>query len=209
MGRAARKAVQRVPRIALTGGIASGKSTVARLFEALGAKLIDMDQIAREVVQPPSPVLKRIVARFGRDILTREGTLDRARLRGIVFADAAARADLESITHPAILAEVERACATAGGPYQLVAVPLLAETGTRDDYDRVLLVEAGPDFQQRRLMLRDGVDAATAARMIASQATSEQRRAIADDRIENNGDIGTLAPQVEALHRRYLALQPG
>jgi dephospho-CoA kinase len=195
-----------VPRIALTGGVASGKSTVATLFAALGARLIDTDQIARDIVTPPSPVLDQIVTRFGRELLTPEGSLDRARLRRIVFADAAARADLEAITHPAIRAEVARRCMALGGPYQLIAVPLLVETATQRDYDRVLVVDAEPDLQLRRLLQRDGIDATTAKNMLSAQASREARRAIADDIVDNNGDIAALAAQVESLHRRYLAL---
>jgi dephospho-CoA kinase len=200
---------QRVPRIALTGGIASGKTSVARLFVALGARLIDTDQIARDIVAPPSSVLGQIAARFGPDVLTPGGTLDRARLRKIVFTDAAARKDLEALTHPAIHAEVARQSAALGGPYQLVAVPLLVETGTQHDYDRVLLVDVTPEAQLKRLMLRDGIDAVAARRMVAAQADPEARRVIADDVIGNDGDITQLAAQVEALHRQYLALCNG
>ncbi len=196
----------RVPRIALTGGIASGKSTVARLFAALGAKLIDTDQIARDVVAPPSAVLDRIAVRFGPGILLADGSLDRAQLRGLVFADPVARTDLEAITHPAIHAEVGKLARQLGGPYQLIAIPLLLETNTQHQYDRVLLVDASPETQQRRLQVRDGIDAVAAERMLAAQSTRAARRAIAHDIIDNEGDIGRLAAQVEALHRRYLAL---
>lgn len=195
-----------VPRIALTGGIASGKSTVARLFAALGARLIDTDQVARDVVVPPSPALDAIVARFGRGVLRADGSLDRAALRSVVFADADARRDLEAIMHPAIAAEVARQSAAAGGPYQLIAIPLLVETGTASHYDRVLLVDATPATQRARLMLRDGTTSESADRMIAAQASREARRAIAHDIIDNDGDVARLAPQVEALHRRYLEL---
>jgi len=197
---------RKVPRIALTGGIASGKSTVARLFAALGAKLIDTDQIARDIVAPPSPVLALIAARFGPGILTADGALDRAKLRQIVFDDPAARLDLESLTHPAIRAEVARQSATAGGPYQLVAIPLLVETGAAEDYERVLVVDASPEVQLARLMSRDGATPHAAQRALAAQATREARLAIADDVIDNSGDVAALAPQVEALHHRYLKL---
>lgn len=200
---------QKVARIALTGGVASGKSTVARLFAALGAQLIDTDQVARDVVVPPSPALERIVARFGSDVLQPDGTLDRAALRRRVFSDEAARRDLEAIMHPAIAAEVTRRSAAAGGPYQLIAIPLLVETGTAGDYDRVLLVDAQTDTQHARLMLRDGMTPAAAAQMLAAQASREARRAVAHDIIDNDGDVAQLAPQVEALHRRYLALTAG
>jgi dephospho-CoA kinase len=206
MSRDRGKPALKVPRIALTGGIASGKSTVARLFAALGAKLIDTDQIARDVVAPPSAVLDRIAARFGPGILQANGSLDRAQLRRQVFADATARTDLEAIMHPAIHAEVARLARQLGGPYQLVAIPLLVETGTQDQYDRVLLVDASAETQKRRLQLRDGVDAAAAERMLAAQSSRDARRAIAHDIIDNEGDVGRLAAQVEALHRQYVAL---
>jgi dephospho-CoA kinase len=196
----------RVPRIALTGGIASGKSTVAQLFAALGARLIDTDRISREVVAAPSAVLDRIVQRFGPGILLKDGSLDRAQLRNIVFTDADARRDLEAIVHPAIREEVERQCAELNGPYQLVAIPLLVETNTQQLYDRVLLVDASPETQKRRLMQRDGVGPDAAERMLAAQASREARRAVAHDIIDNDGDIKNLATQVEQLHQRYLAL---
>jgi dephospho-CoA kinase len=194
-----------VPRIALTGGIASGKSTVAQLFAALGAKLIDMDQVAREVVAPGSPALAQIAARFGQQILLSDGSLDRAKLRDVVFADAAARADLEAITHPLIRARVAELGAKLAGPYQLIAVPLLAETGTARDYDRVLVVDTDPQLQLQRLMARDRMGQSDALRIISAQAAREARLAIADDVIRNEGDINALATQVQALHQRYLA----
>jgi dephospho-CoA kinase len=197
---------RKVLRIALTGGIASGKSTVARLFTTLGARLIDTDQVARDIVAPPSPVLDQVVARFGAPVLNADGTLNRAELRRRVFADEQARRDLEAIMHPAIRAETARQCSAAGGPYQLIAIPLLVETGTAGEYDRVLLVDASPAVQRARLMLRDGMTAEAADRMLAAQASREARRAIAHDIIDNDGDVAALAPQVEALHRRYLAL---
>ena len=199
--------MQGVPRIALTGGIASGKSTVAQLFVALGARLVDTDQVSREIVSPPSPVLDQIVRRFGRDMLTPAGTLDRARLRAVIFADAVARADLEAMTHPAIHTAVAERCARLGGPYQLIAVPLLVETATWREYDRVLVVESHPQLQLLRLMQRDHIDENTARRIVAAQATPAQRSAIADDIIRNNGDTGALAAQIEALHLRYLSLR--
>lgn len=191
-------------RIALTGGIASGKSTVARLFEALGAALIDTDQVAREIVQPPSPLLDKLVERFGAGILNEDGALDRPQLRQIIFSDANARADLDALMHPAIRAETARRSAAADGPYQLIAVPLLAETGTQDQYDRVLLVDCDPQLQLRRLMLRDGLHSAEAQRMLEAQTTRAERLAIAHDVIRNEGGIADLAAQVEALHLRYL-----
>jgi dephospho-CoA kinase len=200
----AEQAGRRFPRIALTGGIASGKSTVARLFEALGARLVDTDQIARELVLPGTPALDAIRQRFGDGILAADGTLDRAALREHVFRDSTARADLEAILHPRIREETDARCARLGGPYQLVAVPLLAETGTQGRYDRVLVVDCEPAQQLLRLMQRDGIDAAAAQRILDAQATRAQRLAIADDVIVNDGPVAHLASQVEKLHRAYL-----
>jgi dephospho-CoA kinase len=193
-------------RIALTGGVASGKSTVARLFEALGARIIDTDQVAREIVAPGTPALALIVERFGPDVLRGDGTLDRGRLRGIVFSDSAARARLEAITHPAIRERVAELSARAGGPYQIIAVPLLAETGTHRNYDRVLVVDCDPEVQLGRLMLRDGLTREQASSVLAAQASREARLAIADDVLVNDSDPAALGPHVESLHRRYLQL---
>ncbi|MBK7115188.1 MAG: dephospho-CoA kinase [Proteobacteria bacterium] len=193
-------------RIALTGGVASGKSTVARLFEALGAKLIDTDQVARDIVAPGTPALAQIAGQFGPEVLRADGALDRARLREIVFSDPAARARLEAITHPAIRERVAGISARAGGPYQIIAVPLLVETGTQRQYDRVLLVDCDPQVQLGRLMLRDGLTAEQARSMLAAQASRAARLAVADDVIANESGTEVLAPQVESLHRRYLQM---
>ncbi|HXC59608.1 MAG TPA: dephospho-CoA kinase [Steroidobacteraceae bacterium] len=208
MSRAARNPPP-VPRIALTGGVASGKSTVARLFETLGARIIDTDRVARDIVAPPSPVLDGLVARFGTGILMPDGTLNRALLRQIVFSDSAARRDLEAIMHPAIRAETRARSAAAGGPYQLILVPLLLETGTQGDYDRVLLVDVDEAVQLQRLMARDHASADAARSLMAAQTDRASRLAIADDVIRNDADVAALAPQVEILHRRYLQLTPG
>lgn len=201
-----RRSALPVPRIALTGGVASGKSTVARLFQALGAKLIDTDQIAREVVAPGTPALAQLAHRFGPGILQADGTLDRSRLRDIVFADPAARADLEAITHPAIRERVTALCASVGGPYQIVAVPLLVETNTQRNYDRVLVVDCDPALQVARLMQREGMRREEAQRILAAQAPRAARLAVADDVLPNDTDIAALAPKVESLHQRYLQL---
>ena len=201
----AERAGPHIPRIALTGGIASGKSTVAGLFAALGAQLIDADRIARELVAPGTPALARIAERFGTDVIAADGSLDRAALRQRVFANRDSRAALEAILHPLIREEMANRAARLGGPYQLFEIPLLAETGTRGEYDRVLVVDAEPAQQRLRLMLRDGIDADAAQRMIEAQATREQRLAIADDVIRNTADIAELAAQVERLHEAYAA----
>jgi dephospho-CoA kinase len=193
-----------VYRVGLTGGIASGKTTVSRLFAALGVPVLDSDEIARDVVAPGTPALDAICSRFGPAVIQADGSLDRRALRGIVFADPEARRALEAITHPAIRAEMDRRSRAAGGTYQVFAIPLLVETGGRDRVDRVLVVDCDEETQLRRVMLRDGVDEAGARAVLAAQAGRRARLAVADDVIVNDGDLASLRDQVEALHRQYL-----
>lgn len=193
-------------RIALTGGIASGKSAVAALFEAHGVPVIDSDAVARDIVAPGSPALEAIRRRFGDQVLQSDGSLDRRALREQVFADPAARRDLEAITHPAIRARMQEWALTAAGPYQIHMIPLLVEGGGRRDFDRVLVVDCPEELQIQRVMQRDGVDAASARRVLAAQASRAARLAIADDVILNNGDRDQLSNEVDALHQRYLQL---
>lgn len=207
MARRDRSAPRRPPlRIALTGGIASGKSTVAGLFGALGVPVIDTDVVAREVVAPGTAGLAAVVARFGPAILGPEGGLDRARLRSLVFADSAARRDLEALLHPLIRARTAELSHAAGGEYQLIVVPLLIETGTADSYDRVLVVDTDRQMQLDRLMLRDRATATEAEAILAAQATREERLARADDVIVNSADMPALARQVARLHATYRQL---
>jgi dephospho-CoA kinase len=193
-------------RVGLTGGIASGKSTVAKLFEALGIPVIDTDALAREVVAPGQPVLKEIVERFGADVVAADGSLDRAALRARVFADPAERAALERLTHPAIRALVEQRAATAGGKYQVHVIPLLVETDGRSRVDRVLLVDCSEELQIRRLQARDGATLDQARGILAAQATRAARLAAADDIIVNGGELSELRDQVAKLHAKYLDL---
>jgi dephospho-CoA kinase len=192
-------------RVALTGGIACGKSTVANLFAALGASIVDTDMLAREVVAPGSPLLRQIAAHFGLEVLQKDGSLDRAALRELVFANPAERQWLEQLTHPAIRELTDLRCETATGRYVIVAIPLLVETEGAARFDRVLVVDCEPQLQLARLQARDGVTRAQAERMLAAQVTREQRLAVADDVIHNDGDIGVLRDQVEKLHRQYSA----
>lgn len=190
-------------RIALTGGIASGKSTVAAAFERRGITVIDSDQLAREVVAPGTPGFTAVTARFGADVIAADGSLDRRALRAIVFTDPAARRDLEAITHPRIRAAMAERAAASGGPYQIFMIPLLAEGGRAAEFDRVLVVDCPEDLQLQRVMARDQTDAASARAILAAQASRAARLAIADDVIVNDGDRSALETQVETLHRRY------
>jgi dephospho-CoA kinase len=196
-------------RVALTGGIASGKTSVANLFAARGVPVIDTDVIARQVVEPGEPALAAVVEAFGDQILGEDGRLDRARMREHVFADAAARRRLESILHPAIRAEMERQSRAAGGPYQLLVIPLLVESGRRDHVDRVLVVDVPEVTQVERLMRRDASTREQAEAALRAQATRDARLAFADDVIENTGDLAALEAQVAALHRDYLRRRAG
>jgi len=193
-------------RVGLTGGIASGKSTVARLFEALGVPVIDTDVLAREVVAPGEPLLGQIAARFGAGVLAADGSLNRAALRAIVFADATARGDLEQLTHPAIRARLEASSAVLGGPYQLLVIPLLVETAGRTPVDRVLVVDCSEALQIRRLQARDGTTLEQARQILAAQATREARLAMANDVIVNEGDLGAVRDRVASLHATYAKL---
>jgi dephospho-CoA kinase len=193
-------------RVGLTGGIASGKSTAAKFFGALGVPIIDTDQLARDVVEPGQPPLERLVERFGPSILTEDGHLDRPALRNIVFSDPKARADLEALTHPAIGAAVEARSAEAGGAYQILVIPLLVEKGLGSQLDRVLVVDCDEDLQIRRLQARDGSTLEQARAILNAQASRSARLKAAHDVITNEGDMGGVRDQVEKLHARYLEL---
>jgi len=195
-----------VYRIGLTGGIASGKSTVANLFAALGITIVDTDLLAREVVAPGSALLPRIAGHFGADVLQKDGSLDRAALRSRVFANPAERQWLERLTHPAIRELTDERCESATSDYVIVAIPLLVETAGAGRFDRVLVVDCSPEIQLARLQARDGASRAEAERMLAAQATREQRLAVADDVVTNDGDLAALREQVEKLHRQYLKM---
>ncbi|HTC16330.1 MAG TPA: dephospho-CoA kinase [Steroidobacteraceae bacterium] len=193
-------------RVGLTGGIASGKSTAARFFAALGVPILDSDLIARDVVEPGQPPLERLVERFGATILTHDGHLDRPALRDIVFSDPRARADLEALTHPAIGAAMEAQSASAGGPYQILVIPLLVEKNLKSQVDRVLVVDCNEALQLQRLRDRDGATAHAGQAILSAQASRATRLKAADDVIHNDADIDTVRAQVAALHARYLEL---
>lgn len=188
--------------VGLTGGIASGKSSVAALLAARGAVIIDADVLAREVVAPGTPLLAQVAARFG-DVLAADGSLDRAALGRIVFADLEARRDLEAMIHPAVRRRAAELEAQApDGSVVVHVIPLLVETGQQDRFDRVVVVDVDPDTQLRRLRDRDQADIPAAQARISAQATREQRLAAADIVIDNSGSPADLDGRVDALWER-------
>ncbi|WP_116452920.1 dephospho-CoA kinase [Blastococcus litoris] len=192
-------------RIGLTGGIGSGKSTVAGLLAARGAVVVDADRIAREVVEPGTPGLAQVVEAFGDGVLTADGALDRAALAAVVFSDPAARARLDGIVHPLVRARTaELVAAAPEGAVLVNDVPLLVETGQAGSYDLVLVVEADPEIRVRRLVGR-GMSEEDARARIAAQASDEQRRAVADVVLDNSGSSEQLAGQVAGFWAEHVA----
>lgn len=194
--------------VGLTGGIGSGKSTVADLFAAHGVPLVDTDVIAHRITAPHGIAMPQIAAEFGDSFVAADGSLDRARMRTLVFSDDGARKRLEGITHPLIRAETEREQREAQGPYVIVVVPLLVESGNwRTRANRVLTVDCSVETQIARVMSRNGFSREQVLAIIARQATREARLAAADDIIDNdNAPLDALKAQVDAQHRVYLAL---
>ena len=192
--------------VALTGGIGSGKSAVAERFAELGVTVIDADAISHALTAPGGAALTPIERAFGREITRADGSLDRAALRERVFSDPAARRRLEGILHPMIRGRMQAELAADTGPYALLAIPLLVETGQTDLADRVLVVDAPEALRIERVSRRSGLAPEDVRRIIASQASRGERLAVADDIIDNTGDIDALRPQVQALHARYLDL---
>ncbi len=193
--------------VALTGGVAAGKSAVTRRFEALGVPVHDADVAAREVIAPGTDGLAEVVAAFRTDVLDERGQLDRLAMRRRVFADTAARRTLEAIIHPRVRTWLHERALAERAPYCVLAIPLLVENSAHYDWvDRVLLVDASESVQLARLMARDGIDEALARRMIDQQARRAERLALADDVIENNGAEDALDQAVADLHHRYLRL---
>ena len=193
-------------RIGLTGGIASGKSTVERRFTELGVPVIDADDSARAVVARGQPGLAAVTARFGAGILTPQGDLDRRALRSLIFSDAARRKELEALLHPLIRADMEHRSSQAAGPYVVLSIPLLVEGSAHDRWDRILVVDADESLQLARLMSRDAVSEAEARATLAAQAARAARLAAADDVLVNSGTVAELRQAVDALHQRYLEL---
>lgn len=193
--------------VGLTGGIGSGKSAVAALFAKLGIAVIDTDEIARELTRAGGAAIEPIRSAFGSGLIGADGALDRTRMRKLVFADPAQKRKLEAVLHPLIRKESARRVESSGGPYAILVVPLLAEGGVdRSRYQRVLVVDCSEAQQIERVMRRSGLSENEVRDILASQATREERLAIADDVIDNRGDPEALERRVSSLNEKYITL---
>ncbi len=198
--------------LGITGNIASGKSLIAGAFARRGAAVVDADRLAREIVTAGNPVLQQIVAQFGRAILLENGELNRAQLGQIIFADPAAREELNRITHPAIadlaIARLQQLKAKPGIPLVIYEAPLLFEAGAEGRVDRVLVVKVEPQVQLQRLMARDGLDESAAKQRIAAQMSQQEKLARADFIIDNSGTVEQALRQVDELWERLRKIEP-
>jgi len=192
--------------IALTGGIGSGKTSIASIFKSLGVPIIDSDTISKEIILPGKPCFKDIVNEFGEEILTNKGTIDRYKLRDIIFNNDKARIKLENITHPIIFKNIDIQISLTNYPYCLVIVPLLIETKSVKYFDKVLLVDTLENIQFERVTKRDSISPTLLRKIIKTQATRSERLKYADDIIENNNEIGNLNEYINILHKKYLTL---
>ena len=193
-------------KVGLTGGIASGKTTVANTFAELGAPVIDTDVIARQAVRHGEPALEDIRERFGDTVILESGELDRTAMRKLIFSDDDLKIALETILHPRIGAETRRQSAAAGGDYQIIVVPLLVGSPLLQFVDRVLVVDCDEDTQLERLLARDAESTQQARRIISAQASRDERMAIADDIIHNNRGLAEIRQQVVQLDKKYRLL---
>jgi len=193
--------------VGLTGGIGSGKSTAARIFEEFGATVIDTDAIAHALTGPDGAAIAPIRAAFGADYVTAEGALARARMRELVFADAARKSTLESILHPLIRRRSDELVRDARSPYVILMVPLLVESRDyRSRCQRILVVDCPEELQIERVATRSGISAAQVRAIMATQVSRAARLAAADDVIDNSHDLAQLRREAEVLHQRYLKL---
>ncbi len=193
-------------RIGLTGGIASGKTTVANFFADLGVPVIDTDVIAREVVAEGAPALAQIRAEFGDDVFNDDGTLDRKAMRKLIFSDDSKRRQLEGILHPRIREAALIQAEAVTDPYMIIVVPLLVESPMKEFMDRLLVVDCSEEIQLNRLLARDTENDEQARRIIAAQASRNERLAIADDVVLNDAGLDQTRTRIEALHKEYLEL---
>ena len=192
--------------VALTGGIASGKTMVSNEFARLGVPVVDTDVIAHHLVEPGQPALKQIEDVFGSDIIDESGYLNRQKLRSLIFSDPAKRLKLESILHPKIRFEAGEAVARVNFDYCILVIPLLAERGSYPNVDRILVIDVDIETQISRLMARDNSNRKQAAQILAAQASRKHRLSIADDVLENSGSLQQARDKVAQLHQKYLQL---
>ena len=190
--------------VALSGGIASGKSTIANLFAQLGVPIIDADVIARQVVEIGTDAYKVIVKHFSQEILLPNNEIDRSQLRDIIFNNDHERLWLNNLLHPIIQEQTQIQIAKQTAAYVIWVVPLLVENNLHNFADRVLMVDTPEQLQLERLIQRDNIDESLAKKMISSQISSQKRLTYADDIIVNNGDLTSLTAQVNKLHQQYL-----
>lgn len=200
--------------VGVTGGIAAGKSTATDFFAARGVPVLDADIAAREVVAPGSPGLAAVRSAFGDAVIATDGSLDRRKLRELIFADDSRRRTLERILHPRIHARIRQQLAKLDAPWVILSVPLLVNSELRELIHRILVIDAAPEVQIKRVMARDEIDADQAGKILAAQSTREERLAIADDVVDNSGDPKALTAQLERLANLYDRLaatrqQPG
>lgn len=193
--------------VGISGGIGSGKTTVTDLFAKLGVEVIDADVIAREVVEPGTPALEAIVAKFGQSVLDESGNLNRAKLRNLVFDDLEVKNWLNQLLHPAIRKQMLFQTQQAKSAYCLLSVPLLVENKLYEQVDRVVIVDVHEQTQLQRTLLRDKTNESQIRSIMSAQATRQQRLAVANDVIDNNGKADDLAKQVAQLHQDYLQLR--
>ena len=192
--------------IALTGGIGSGKSVVAFLFEKLGVPVIDSDKISKSIVLPCGPCFKKIIDEFGEKILTNKGTIDRDKLREIVFDNTSARLKLENILHPIIFKNIDSQMTLISYPYCLIIVPLLIETKSTERFDRILVIDTLESLQLKRIAERDSISSILIKKIIKTQAKRKERLRYANDIIVNNDTIMNLNKSINTLHKKYLGL---
>ena len=192
--------------IALTGGIGSGKTSIASIFKNLGVPIIDSDTISKEIILPGKPCFKDIVNEFGEEILTNKGTIDRYKLRDIIFNNDKARIKLENIIHPVVFKNIDTEISLINYPYCLVIIPLLIETKSTEKFDRILVIDALESLQFERIVKRDDISPILIKKIIKTQAKRKERLRYANDIIVNNDTIMNLNKSINTLHKKYLGL---
>jgi|TARA_B100001105_G_scaffold99897_1_gene79911 dephospho-CoA kinase len=192
--------------IALTGGIGSGKTSIASIFKSLGVPIIDSDTISKEIILPGKPCFKDIVNEFGEEILTNKGTIDRYKLRDIIFNNDKARIKLENIIHPVVFKNIDTEISLINYPYCLVIIPLLIETKSTERFDRILVIDALESLQFERIVKRDDISPILIKKIIKTQAKRKERLRYANDIIVNNDKIMNLNKSINTLHKKYLGL---